>query len=73
MIARLIAASARNIMLVLIATAFAVAAGLYAHLASAARRDPGPLGYAGHRLHRVSGQAPQVVEDQVTYPLTTRC
>ena len=55
MIARLIAASARNIMLVMIGTVFAVTAGLYAIYASAARCHPRPLRYAGHRLHRVSG------------------
>ena len=54
MIARLIAWSARNIMLVLIGTAFAVAGGLYALRTPAARRHPRPLGHAGHRLHRIS-------------------
>jgi copper/silver efflux system protein len=59
MIGKLIAWSARNVVLVMVATLFAVAGGLYAmrHLPLDAIPDP--------------GQAPQVVEDQVTYPLTT--
>ena len=40
-------------------------------LARAARRHSRSLRRSGDRLHRISGQAPQVVEDQVTYPLTT--
>src|SRR5947209_17352527 len=71
MIAKLIAASARNLMLVLIGTVFAVAAGLYAvfHLPLDAipdLSDTQVIVYAEY-----PGQAPQVVEDQVTYPLTT--
>ena len=37
--------------------------------APAARRHSRSLRHPGHRLHRVPGQAPQVIEDQVTYPL----
>jgi Cu(I)/Ag(I) efflux system membrane protein CusA/SilA len=71
MIAKLIAWSARNLLLVLIGTAFAVLAGLYAlrHLPLDAipdLSDTQVIVYAEY-----SGQAPQVVEDQVTYPLTT--
>ena len=37
-----------------------------------ARRDSRSLGRAGDHLHRVAGQAPQIVQDQVTYPITTK-
>jgi Cu(I)/Ag(I) efflux system membrane protein CusA/SilA len=69
MIGRLIAASARNIMLVLIATVFAVAAGLYAilHLPLDAIPDLSDTQVIVYTEY--PGQAPQVVEDQVTYPL----
>src|SRR5215203_1460421 len=71
MIARLIAWSARNVVLVLIGTAFAVAAGLYAifHMPLDAipyLSDTQVIVYTEY-----PGQAPQVVEDQVTYPLST--
>ena len=71
MIARLIAASARNIMLVMIGTVFAVAAGLYAmlHLPLDAIPDLSDTQVIVYTEY--PGQAPQVVEDQVTYPLTT--
>ena len=71
MIGRLIAASARNIMLVMIATAFAVAAGLYAilHLPLDAIPDLSDAQVIVYTEY--AGQAPQVVEDQVTYPLAT--
>jgi copper/silver efflux system protein len=71
MIARLIGASARNLMLVLIATVFAVAAGLYAilHLPLDAIPDLSDTQVIVYTEY--PGQAPQVVEDQVTYPLTT--
>ena len=71
MIARLIEASARNILLVLIGTVFAVAAGLYAvfHLPLDAIPDLSDTQVIVYTEY--PGQAPQVVEDQVTYPLTT--
>ncbi len=71
MIARLIAASARNIMLVLIGTAFAVMAGMYSlyHLPLDAIPDLSDTQVIVYTEY--SGQAPQVVEDQVTYPLVT--
>jgi Cu(I)/Ag(I) efflux system membrane protein CusA/SilA len=71
MIARLIGASARNLMLVLIGTVFVVAAGLYAvlHLPLDAIPDLSDTQVIVYTEY--SGQAPQVVEDQVTYPLTT--
>lgn len=71
MIARLIAASARNVVLVLIGTAFAVLAGLYAvtHLPLDAIPDLSDTQVIVYT--EFPGQAPQVVEDQVTYPLTS--
>jgi Cu(I)/Ag(I) efflux system membrane protein CusA/SilA len=70
-IATLIAASARNIVLVLIGTVFAVAAGLYAlyHIPLDAIPDLSDTQVIVYTEY--PGQAPQVVEDQVTYPLAT--
>ena len=71
MIARTISWSARNLMLVLIGTAFATLAGLYAlrHLPLDAIPDLSDTQVIVYTEY--PGQAPQVVEDQVTYPLTT--
>lgn len=71
MIARLIAWSARNLMLIMIGTAFAVGGGLYAvkHLPLDAIPDLSDTQVIVYTEY--SGQGPQVVEDQVTYPLTT--
>jgi Cu(I)/Ag(I) efflux system membrane protein CusA/SilA len=71
MIARLIGWSARNLMLILIGTVFAVAAGIYAlaHLPLDAIPDLSDTQVIVYTEY--SGQAPQVIEDQVTYPLTT--
>ncbi|MDH2345854.1 CusA/CzcA family heavy metal efflux RND transporter [Bradyrhizobium sp. SSUT77] len=71
MIARVIAWSARNLLLVLFGTGFAAAAGLYAlvHLPLDAIPDLSDTQVIVYTEY--SGQAPQVIEDQVTYPLTT--
>ena len=71
MIARLIEASARNLTLVMVGTAFAVMAGLYAlmHLPLDAIPDLSDTQVIVYTEY--PGQAPQVVEDQVTYPLTS--
>ena len=71
MMARLIAWSARNLLLVFFGAGFAAAAGIYAlaHLPLDAipdLSDPQVIVYTEY-----PGQAPQVIEDQVTYPLTT--
>jgi Cu(I)/Ag(I) efflux system membrane protein CusA/SilA len=71
MIERLIAASARNIMLVMIATVFAVAAGLYAIFHPPLDAIPDLSDTQVIVYTEYSGQAPQVVEDQVTYPLAS--
>jgi len=71
MITRLIGWSARNLMLVFIGTVFAAAAGLYAlkHLPLDAIPDLSDTQVIVYTEYK--GQAPQVIEDQVTYPLTT--
>jgi len=71
MIARIIELSARNVVPILLATAFVVAAGIYAVWntpldAIPDLSDPQVIVYTDY-----AGQAPQIVEDQVTYPLTT--
>ena len=71
MISRVIAWSAQNLLLVLFGTGFAAAAGLYAliHLPLDAIPDLSDTQVIVYTEY--PGQAPQVVEDQVTYPLTT--
>jgi len=71
MIARLIAWSARNLLLVLFGTGFAAAAGICAvvHLPLDAIPDLSDTQVIVYTEY--PGQAPQVIEDQVTYPLTT--
>ena len=71
MIARLIAWSARNLMLVLIGTVFAVTAGIYALRTLPLDAIPDLSDVQVIVYTEYPGQAPQVVEDQVTYPLTT--
>jgi Cu(I)/Ag(I) efflux system membrane protein CusA/SilA len=71
MLAAIIRWSSRNVLLILMATIFAVAAGIYAVSrtpldAIPDLSDPQVIVYTEY-----PGQAPQVVEDQVTYPLTT--
>src|SRR6201746_1057542 len=71
MIARLIGWSARTLVLIFIATVFAVAAGVYAlaYLPLDAIPDLSDTQVIVYTEYK--GQAPQVIEDQVTYPLTT--
>lgn len=71
MIARLIGWSARNLVLVFIGTAFAIAAGLYALKTLPLDAIPDLSDVQVIVYTDYPGQAPQVVEDQVTYPLTT--
>ena len=71
MIARIIELSARNTLLILIASAFVVALGVYAVWntpldAIPDLSDPQVIVFTDY-----PGQAPQIVEDQVTYPLTS--
>lgn len=71
MIARLIAWSAKNLMLVFIATGFAVGAGVWAVKTLPLDAIPDLSDTQIIVYTEFPGQAPQVVEDQVTYPLTT--
>jgi len=71
MIARLIGWSARNLVLVFVGTLFAVAAGLYALKTLPLDAIPDLSDVQVIVYTDYPGQAPQVVEDQVTYPLTT--
>lgn len=71
MIARLIAWSARNLMLVFIATSLTVVGGVWAVRALPLDAIPDLSDTQVIVYTEYPGQAPQVVEDQVTYPLTT--
>ena len=63
--------SARNRLLVLIATAIVVAVGVYAVARTPLDALPDLSDVQVIVYTEYPGQAPQVVEDQVTYPLTT--
>ncbi len=71
MIARVIAWSARNLLLVLFGTGFAAAAGIYARVHLPLDAIPDLSDTQVIIYTEDPGQAPQVIEDQVTYPLTT--
>src|SRR5688500_11820087 len=71
MLNRLIEWSARNALLVLLATGFIVAAGIYAVTKTPVDAIPDLSDVQVIVYTEYPGQAPQVVEDQVTYPLTT--
>ena len=68
---RLIDWSTRNVFLVLLATLFLVAGGLYAVHKTPLDALPDLSDVQVIVYTDFPGQAPQVVEDQVTYPLTT--
>ncbi|TAK50815.1 MAG: efflux RND transporter permease subunit [Gammaproteobacteria bacterium] len=71
MLARVIEWSMRHVFLVLLASVFIVAAGIYAavHMPVDALPDLSDVQVIVYTEY--PGQGPQVVEDQVTYPLTT--
>ena len=71
MLNALIGWSARNKFLVVIMTVFIVLAGIYAVLKTPLDALPDLSDVQVIIYTEVPGQAPQVVEDQVTYPLTT--
>ena len=71
MIANVISWSSRNLVLVLVATAFAVASGIYALKTLPLDAIPDLSDVQVIVYTDFPGQAPQVVEDQVTYPLTS--
>lgn len=71
MLDKIIDWSARNIFIVLLATLFIVAAGAYAVIKTPIDALPDLSDVQVIVYTEFPGQAPQVVEDQVTYPLTT--
>src|SRR3974390_3794311 len=71
MLARIIQWSGRNSLLVLLATLFVVAAGVFALTKMPIDALPDLSDVQVIVYTEYPGQAPQVVEDQVTYPLTT--
>tara|TARA_R110001599_G_scaffold99978_1_gene256038 strand:+ start:3117 stop:6263 length:3147 start_codon:yes stop_codon:yes gene_type:complete len=71
MIGRIIAWSARNLMLVFFATAMIVGAGVWSLRNLPIDAIPDLSDVQVIVLTNYPGQAPQVVEDQVTYPLTS--
>ena len=71
MLGALIDWSARNKFLVLLATLFVTIAGIYAVLRTPIDALPDLSDVQVIVYTEYPGQAPQVVEDQVTYPLTT--
>jgi Cu(I)/Ag(I) efflux system membrane protein CusA/SilA len=71
MLAKLIDWSARNKFLVLLATLLVILAGVWAVLKTPLDALPDLSDTQVIVYTEFSGQAPQVVEDQVTYPLTT--
>ncbi|HXU94535.1 MAG TPA: efflux RND transporter permease subunit, partial [Gallionella sp.] len=71
MLAKIIEWSARNRFLVLLATLFVTLAGIYAVVKTPLDALPDLSDVQVIVYTEYPGQAPQVVEDQVTYPLTT--
>jgi copper/silver efflux system protein len=71
MLDRVIEWSVRNVLLVLLATLFVSGAGIYALLKTPLDAIPDLSDAQVIIYTEYPGQAPQVVEDQVTYPLTT--
>ncbi|MEO5348370.1 MAG: efflux RND transporter permease subunit [Magnetococcus sp. YQC-3] len=71
MIAWLIRWSCRNLLLVMLGTFFVVGSGIYAVLRIPLDAIPDLSDVQVILYTEFPGQAPQVVEDQVTYPLTT--
>ncbi|HMA30812.1 MAG TPA: efflux RND transporter permease subunit, partial [Casimicrobiaceae bacterium] len=71
MLNRIIEWSVRNVFLVLLGTLFIVAAGVYAVLSTPVDAIPDLSDVQVIVYTEYPGQAPQVIEDQVTYPLST--
>ena len=71
MIKKIIDLSIKNKFLVILMTLFVIAAGTYAMLKTPLDAIPDLSDVQVIIFTEYSGQAPQVVEDQVTYPLTT--
>ena len=71
MLGRIIEWSVRNVFLVLLATLFVIAAGVYSVLRTPLDAIPDLSDVQVIIYTEYPGQAPQVVEDQITYPLST--
>jgi len=71
MLGRIIEWSVRNVFLVLLSTLFVVAAGVYAVMRTPLDAIPDLSDVQVIIYTEYPGQAPQVVEDQITYPLST--
>src|SRR5690606_24729352 len=71
MLGRLIEWSARNVFLVLVMALALVSAGIYALVHTPLDAQPDLSDVQVIVFTEYPGQAPQVVEDQVTYPLTS--
>jgi copper/silver efflux system protein len=71
MLSRIIEWSARNVFVVLLATFFIVGWGVYSVIKTPVDAIPDLSDVQVIIYTEYPGQAPQVVEDQVTYPLTT--
>ena len=71
MIANVIAWSARNLVLIIVGAALSIAAGIYSLRSLPLDAIPDLSDVQVIVFTDYPGQAPQVVEDQVTYPLTT--
>ncbi|HSH13572.1 MAG TPA: efflux RND transporter permease subunit, partial [Desulfurivibrionaceae bacterium] len=72
MLEKIISWSIRNKFMVVLATVFVVAGGIYALKNTSVDAIPDLSDVQVIVFTDYPGQAPQVVEDQVTYPLTTR-
>src|SRR5664280_1414254 len=72
MFARIIQWSIQNKFLVLLSTVFLIAAGLYSVMQTPLDAIPDLSDVQVIVYTEYPGQAPQIVEDQVTYPLTTQ-
>jgi Cu(I)/Ag(I) efflux system membrane protein CusA/SilA len=71
MLGRIIEWSARNVFLVLLGAAFVVGLGIYSAIRTPLDAIPDLSDVQVIIYTEYPGQAPQVVEDQVTYPLST--
>ncbi len=71
MLGRIIEWSARNVFLVLLGTAFVIGLGIYSVIRTPLDAIPDLSDVQVIIYTEYPGQAPQVVEDQVTYPLST--
>ncbi len=71
MLGRIIEWSARNVFLVLLGTAFVIGLGIYAVIRMPLDAIPDLSDVQVIIYTEYPGQAPQVVEDQITYPLST--